>query len=239
MLLPGLMCDGAVWADQVAALGAARTIVVPTYGELDSLGAMAEHVLALVPPGRLAVAGHSMGGRVAFEILRRAPERVARLALLDTSYHPLPPGEEGERERAGRLALLAIAREQGMRAMAREWARGMLHPSRFGTPLFEAVLDMFERRTPVQFAAQIEALLARPDATGLLGQIRCPTLLLCGRDDAWSPPARHEFMHAHIAGARLEVLERCGHMSTMEQPAAVTAALARWLAGPGGAAGAA
>ncbi|MCW5667809.1 MAG: alpha/beta fold hydrolase [Piscinibacter sp.] len=227
------MCDGAVWADQVAALGAARTIVVPTYGELDSLGAMAEHVLTLVPPGRLAVAGHSMGGRVAFEILRRVPERVARLALLDTSYHPLPEGDAGERERAGRLALLAIAREQGMRAMAREWAQGMLHPSRLGTPLFEAVLDMFERRTPVQFAAQIEALLARPDATALLGQIRVPTLLLCGREDGWSPPARHEFMQAHIAGARLVVLERCGHMSTMEQPAAVTAALARWLAEPG------
>ncbi|WP_287989495.1 alpha/beta fold hydrolase [Piscinibacter sp.] len=233
VLLPGLMCDGAVWADQVAALGAARTIVVPTYGELDSLGAMAEHVLTLVPPGRLAVAGHSMGGRVAFEILRRVPERVARLALLDTSYHPLPEGDAGERERAGRLALLAIAREQGMRAMAREWAQGMLHPSRLGTPLFEAVLDMFERRTPVQFAAQIEALLARPDATALLGQIRVPTLLLCGREDGWSPPARHEFMQAHIAGARLVVLERCGHMSTMEQPAAVTAALARWLAEPG------
>ncbi len=232
MLLPGLMCDGAVWADQVAALGAARTVVVPTYGELDSLGAMAEHVLTLVPPGRLAVAGHSMGGRVAFEILRRAPERVARLALLDTSYHPLPEGDAGERERAGRLALLAIAREQGMRAMAREWAQGMLHPSRLGTPLFEAVLDMFERRTPVQFAAQIEALLSRPDATALLGQIRVPTLLLCGREDGWSPPARHEFMQAHIAGARLVVLERCGHMSTMEQPAAVTAALARWLADP-------
>ncbi|MBX3608153.1 MAG: alpha/beta hydrolase [Piscinibacter sp.] len=223
------MCDAAVWADQARELAVRRPVFVPVYGALDSLGAMAEQVLRAAPPGPLAVAGHSMGGRVAFEMLRQAPDRVARLALLDTSYHPLADGEAGQREREGRYALLAVARTQGMRAMARQWATGMVHPSRLGTPLFEAVLDMFERHTPVQFAAQIEALLARPDATALLGQIRCPTLLLCGREDGWSPPARHEFMHAHIAGASLTILEQCGHMSTMEQPQAVTAALADWL----------
>lgn len=227
------MCDGAVWADQVAAFGAGRPVIVPDYGTLDSLAAMAAHVLRLAPPGPLAVAGHSMGGRVAFEMLRQAPQRIARLALLDTSYHPLPPGEAGERERAGRMALLALARAQGMRAMAREWARGMLHPSRLDSPLFEAVLDMFERRTPDQFAAQIEALLHRSDATELLGTIGCPTLLLCGREDGWSPPERHQFMHEHIAGATLAILERCGHMSAMECPGEVTAALATWLAQPG------
>jgi len=226
------MCDAAVWAEQAAALGPRRRVVVPEYGELASLGAMAERVLQAAPPGPLALAGHSMGGRVAFEILRRAPARVARLALLDTSYHPLAPGAEGERERAGRLELLALARAEGMRAMASRWAVGMLHPSRLATPLFETVLDMFERRNPVQFAAQIEALLARPDATPLLGDIRCPTLLLCGREDGWSPPARHEFMQRCIAGSTLVILERCGHMSPMERPAEVTAALAAWLDGP-------
>ena len=232
MLLPGLMCDGAVWAGLLPAFGADRPVLVPAYGTLDSLGAMAAHVLRLAPPGPLAVAGHSMGGRVAFEMLRQAPQRIARLALLDTSYHPLPEGEAGERERAGRMALLEIARAQGMRAMAREWARGMLHPSRLDSPLFEAVLDMFERRTPEQFAAQIEALLHRPDATALLPAIACPTLLLCGRDDGWSPPERHQFMHEHIAGATLAIVERCGHMSTMECPGEVGAALAAWLQRP-------
>jgi pimeloyl-ACP methyl ester carboxylesterase len=232
VLLPGLMCDAAVWAEQARAFGSARQVIVPAYGELASLPAMAEQVLRTAPGARLAVAGHSMGGRVALEMLRQAPGRVARLALLDTSYHPLAPGAEGQREREGRLALLAIAREQGMRAMARQWAAGLLHPSRLGTPLFEAVLDMFERHTSVQFAAQIEALLARPDSTGLLGEITVPTLLLCGREDGWSPPARHEFMHARIAGSALAVLERCGHMSTMEQPAGVTAALQAWLDRP-------
>lgn len=232
MLLPGLMCDAAVWAEQARAFGSTRQVIVPAYGELASLPAMAEQVLRTAPGARLAVAGHSMGGRVALEMVRQAPGRIARLALLDTSYHPLAPGAEGQREREGRLALLAVAREQGMRVMARQWAAGMLHPSRLGTPLFEAVLDMFERHTTVQFAAQIEALLARPDATGLLGEITCPTLLLCGREDAWSPPARHEFMHARIAGSTLAVLEQCGHMSTMEQPAAVTTALQAWLDRP-------
>lgn len=232
MLLPGLMCDAAVWAEQARALGPQREVFIPDYGELDTLPAMAGQVLRSAPAGPLAVAGHSMGGRVALEMLRQAPQRVARLALLDTSCHPLPPGAEGQRERDGRLALLALARAQGMRAMARQWAAGMLHPGRLDTPLFEAVLDMFERRNPVQFAAQIEALLARPDATALLAEIRCPTLLLCGREDAWSPPARHEFMHARIGGSTLVVLEQCGHMSTMEQPAAVTAALQGWLARP-------
>lgn len=229
VLLPGLMCDAAVWAPQVEALAGRIECHVPDYGDRNSLGAMAEYVLATVPAGRFALAGHSMGGRVAFEVWRRAPERVERLALLDTSYHPLAPGEAGEAERRQRLGLLEIARDQGMRTMAREWALGMVHPSRHATPVFEAVLDMIQRSSPDIFAAQIEALLGRPDATPLLGTIRCPTLLLCGREDGWSPPARHEFMRERIAGARLVVVEACGHMCTMEQPAAVSAALASWL----------
>jgi pimeloyl-ACP methyl ester carboxylesterase len=232
LLLPGLMCDRAVWQAQVEALSDCAVCRVPHYGALASLPAMAERVLRDAPDGPLAVAGHSMGGRVAFEMLRQAPQRIERLALLDTSYHPLPSGEAGEIERAGRYALLHTARTQGMRAMARDWAIGMVHPHRHGTPLFDAVLDMIERSTPEVFAAQIEALLARPDATALLGQIRCPTLVLCGREDGWSTPARHAFMHAAIAGSQLAVIEHCGHMSTMERPQAVTAALRAWLALP-------
>lgn len=232
LLLPGLMCDRAAWAPQVQAFGARFHCIVPHYGTLDSLPAMAAQVLREVPPGPLAVAGHSMGGRIAFEMWAQAPQRIERLALLDTSYHPLPEGAEGERERSGRYALLDIARRHGLRAMAREWALGMVHPSRLGTPLFEAVLDMFERSTVEAFAAQIEALLARRDATALLATIDVPTLVLCGREDGWSPPSRHEFMHRHITGSRLVVIEQCGHMSTMEQPAAVNAALGDWLGGP-------
>ncbi|MBC7954713.1 MAG: alpha/beta hydrolase [Cytophagales bacterium] len=226
LLLPGLLCDRAVWQAQIDALGPCHVV---DYGALDSLRGMAEHALATAPPGPLAVAGHSMGGRVAFEMWRMAPDRIERLALLDTSYHPQAEGAAGDSERAGRLALLDTARRDGMRTMAREWALGMVHPSRHHTALFEAVLDMLARKTPAIFAAQINALLNRPDCSELLATIRCPTLLLCGREDNWSAPARHEHMHGAIAGSQLVVVETCGHMSTMEQPVAVNQALLEWL----------
>ncbi|MBL8306896.1 MAG: alpha/beta fold hydrolase [Rubrivivax sp.] len=227
LFLPGLLCDAAVWAPQMAALG--RNAMVAAYGSADTLGEMAEIALAAAPPGRFALAGHSMGGRVAFEVLRRAPERVERLALLDTGIAPLAAGDAGETEKAGRLRLLALAREQGMRAMAADWAQGMVHESRLGGPVFEAVLDMFERRTADIFAAQIHALLHRPDATPLLAGIACPTLVLTGEHDRWSPPDTHRRIQAGIPGSRLVLVPGSGHMTTMEEPAAVTAALAAWL----------
>jgi pimeloyl-ACP methyl ester carboxylesterase len=229
ILLPGLLCDEAVWAEQCAALAPLARCVVPSYGELASLEDMAQSVLAAAPSQRFALAGHSMGGRVALEIVRRAPERVERLALLDTGVDPLPPGEAGADERAQRMALLQRARQQGMRTMGREWARGMVHPARLGTPVFDAILDMIERKTPSIFDAQIAALLARPDARSVFAVVRCSTLLVCGRQDAWSPLARHQQMHALLPSARLVVVEDSGHMTTMEQPAAVSAALLEWL----------
>jgi len=221
------MCDAAVWAPQVQALQV--NCVIPAWGLRDTLTAMAQQVLDEAPTERFSVAGHSMGGRVALEVMRLAPQRVERLALLDTGTHPLPAGEAGEKERAGRMALLKIAQEQGMRPMGRQWARGMVHPDYLDTPLFDAILDMLERSNPQQFAAQINALLTRRDAAPQLSGIRCPTLVLCGRDDAWSPPAQHQAMQAAIPGATLRVIERCGHMCTMEQPQAVNEALAGWL----------
>lgn len=118
---------------------------------------------------------------------------------------------------------------KGMRVMGQQWARGMVHPQHLDTPVFEVILQMISRRTPDVFASQIQALLARPDATTLLPQIPCPTLLLCGRDDQWSPLARHEVMQQAIPGARLEVIEMSGHMTTLEQPQSVSRALAAWL----------
>ena len=231
VLLPGLLCDEAVWAHQRAVLPADECIV-PSFGAIDSIGAMAEQVLASVAASRFSLVGHALGGRVALELLRRAPQRVERLALLDTGIDPIAPGADGEHERAARLGLLAMARREGMRAMGRHWARGMVHPSRLDSPVFEQILDMIERRTPNIFAAQINALLARPDAREVLRGLRCDTLLLCGREDAWSPLARHEQMQAMQPGSRLAVIEHCGHMSTMEQPEAVSDVLATWLLRP-------
>ena len=224
------MCDEAVWAPQVQALSGLLPCVVPRYELLDSLTAMAERVLATAPTERFSVAGHSMGGRVALELVRLAPERVTRLALLDTGTHPLLSGEVGERERAGRLALLAQARRQGMRNMGSLWARGMVHPDQRSSPVFESILDMLERSSPAQFEAQINALLTRPDAAPLLPTISCPTLVLCGREDSWSPPEQHAAMHAAIPGSDLVIIEQCGHMCTLEQSPAVNEALMAWLA---------
>jgi pimeloyl-ACP methyl ester carboxylesterase len=118
-----------------------------------------------------------------------------------------------------------------MREMGRQWARGMVHPARLDTPLFEEILAMIERKTPAIFEAQIHALLGRPDAREVFTGLQCPTLLLCGRQDAWSPLARHEQMHALLPCSRLVAVEDCGHMSTMEQPAAVSRALVEWFKG--------
>jgi len=231
VLVPGLMCDVSVWQNQMAALAPRHEVQVAEHGLTNTLGAMAERILGKAPP-RFALAGHSMGGRVALEVMARAPERVTRLALLDTGYAALAPGAAGERERAGRFRLLEIARRDGMLAMATDWARGMVHPARLAdAALMKTIHAMIVRAGVAQFEAQITALLARPDRTELLRSLRLPTLVLCGRDDAWSPLARHEDMTRLIAGSQLISVPECGHMSTMERPDAVTSALLAWHAG--------
>jgi len=232
LLLPGLLCDRASWAPVLPFLEPHAECLVPDYSAESSLEAMAERVLEPAP-ARFALAGHSMGGRVALEVLRRARGRVERLALLDTGYRSRPDGSAGDDERARRLALLALAREQGMRAMGREWIRGMVHPARLAdSALVDAILDMIERQTPERYAGQIDALLARPDVAGLLRSVDVPALVACGRQDAWSPLAQHEEIAALIPGCRLAAFDDCGHMAPMEQPAAVAAALSEWLHSP-------
>jgi pimeloyl-ACP methyl ester carboxylesterase len=173
-----------------------------------------------------------MGGRVAFEIVRRVPERVIGLALLDTAYRPFAGGDHGERERAERLRLVELARSQGMRAMARDWVRNMVHPSRLSDrPLMDAIVEMLARKSPEIYAGQIKALLERPDATPVLAGIRCPTLVLCGREDSWSTLSIHKEIAARIPQSKLVVIENCGHMAPIERPERVTAALVAWLEG--------
>jgi len=223
------MCDAAVWAPQLPLLSATHDCIVMEYGLRSTLSDMARQVLETVPAGAFALAGHSMGGRVALEVMRLAPQRVSHLALLDTGIASLAVGEPGAKEKAGRLALVALAKEQGMRAMGQQWLPNMVHPDVLGTALFESILDMLERSSPAQFAAQTQALLARPDATVVLPTISGPTLVLTGEQDLWSPPAQHATITRAIHGAVLEVISHSGHMTTMEQPEAVTNAMVRWL----------
>jgi len=232
LLLPGLACDRAVWTDQARRLSQIATVQIGDYGSSDSIKKMAESVLRRAPY-RFAIAGHSMGGRIAFEIVRCAPERVIGLALIDTAYRPFAGGDHGDRERAERLRLVNIARSQGMRAMARDWVRNMVHPSRLSDkPLIDSIVEMFARKTPEIFAGQIKALLERPDAKPVLSAIHCPTLVLCGREDSWSTLLTHKEIAARIPRSKLVVIENCGHMAPMERPEKVTAALAEWFSEP-------
>lgn len=235
VLVPGLMCDEAVWAPVLPFLQALLpqpiAVQVVDHGHADSLEAMAGQLLAAAPT-RFALAGHSMGARVALEVMRRAPERVTRLALLDTGHLPLPPGEAAQAERAKRLELLALAREQGTPAMGRVWVQGMVHPDRLADPaLIEGIVTMIGRKPADVFAAQVRALLARPDASAVLQGLRLPTLVACGRQDTWSPLAQHQAMQALVPGAHLAVIEDAGHMAPMERPRDCAQVLAGWLLG--------
>lgn len=230
VLAPGLMCDASVWQHQLAALETAFDIHVIDYGERDSLPAMAECVLAQAPAS-FALAGHSMGGRVALEVMRLQPQRVTHLALLDTGCHALPAGEGADQERKIRFGFLHLAEQKGVAAMARAWVRNMVHPDRLeDAALIAQIVDMFARKSVAVYAAQVNALLNRPEAFPLLSSIHCPTLILTGDKDGNSPPAANQEMAAAALGAHLQVLTSCGHMSLLEQPQAVNAALQIWLA---------
>lgn len=234
ILVSGLMCDETVWAHQRESLSRCAYVQVAAKGTSDSLGAMAEAILVSAPE-RFLIAGHSMGGRVALEVVRRAPERVEALALLDTGYAPLAPGEAGMHEAEGRYALLQKARQEGMRLMGRDWLRGMVHPSRLGDgALLDPILDMIARNSVDIFNAQIQALLTRPDATPVLRSLTCPTLVLCGREDTWAPLRRHQEMcnlipKEHLIERAPIAIPDCGHMSTLERPAEVNNQMLSWL----------
>jgi pimeloyl-ACP methyl ester carboxylesterase len=230
VLLPGFLCDETVWKQQIAALADLTEPVCMEWGpEHNSILAMAEAVLRWAPQ-QFALAGHSMGGRVAFQILRMAPDRVTKVALFNTGSDARPPGAAGDDEERRRRELLAMARSHGMRAMAVEWLKGMLPSYRQSdTTLVEEIIAMFERKSPDLFEIQMLALLGRPNATPFLAQIGCPALVLTGFDDTWSPPARHLEMARLIPLAELVAIPKCGHMSTMERPEAVTEALRVWL----------
>jgi len=229
LLLPGLICDQTAWQQQIDALSDIADCTCADYGPLDSLPAMAEAVLRSAPE-RFSLAGHSMGGRVALEIYRLAPQRVAGIALLNTGSSPLAAGAAGAEEIRKRGELVAFAQSQGMHAMLQQWLPPMIAPHRMNdTALVDSIIEMMSRKTPEIFAAQVRALLTRPDARPVLDQIRCPALLLTGQEDGWSPPAQHAAMHAKIAGSQFVIVPECGHMSMLERPAEVSAALRTWL----------
>lgn len=223
-LLSGLLCDQTVWQAQINALKDIRDVRAVDFQGFDDLTDMAESVLSHAP-AVFALAGHSMGARVALEIMRLAPQRVDRLALLDTGTHPVKPGEKEARQK-----LIDLAREHGMEALANQWLPPMMSPMNASNgsllkPLKEMVRDM----SVGTFEGQVRALLNRPDASLQLSSIKCPTLVGVGREDAWSNLAQHESMAEDIENSSLVVFERSGHMAPYEAPTAVNKALREWL----------
>ncbi len=228
ILLPGLLCDWALWAPQVEALSDIAETGVADLTRDESLPLMAARVLAEAP-ARFALAGLSMGGYVAQEIMRQAPHRVTRLALLDTS------ARADTRERlAIRRGLMELAQKGAFKGITPRLLPQWLHPDHLGdSRLTTAVMEMAQRVGRDAFLRQMRAIMARPDGRKDLQRIGVSTLVLCGRQDLATPLALHEEIADLIPGAVLNVVERCGHLSTLEQPAAVSAALRSWLAGWG------
>jgi pimeloyl-ACP methyl ester carboxylesterase len=225
MLLPGLLCDAATFSPQIAAFGQDCDVRVPDFFGLDSIGAMAKRVLETAP-GDFVMAGFSMGGRVALEVMRIAPERVQALAIFDTGVHPLSPGEEVKRQ-----TVIDLAHAEGMEALAARWLPPMLLPANLDDKDLVADLTaMVCRATPEIHEKQIRALMARPDAEPVLRTIACPTIVLCGRQDIWSTPEQHAPIAAAIPGARLVIAENCGHFLPREAPEVLNAALRDLLA---------
>ena len=224
ILLPGLLCDASVFAAQVAALEPYSDVVVADFSGADSLQGMARSALAL-RDGPIVAVGHSMGARVALEMLRLAPERIAALCLMDTGVHPKRDGEEAQRQ-----VLVDLAFADGMGALADRWLPPMVLEARAGdAALMEPLRAMVMRASPEQHRRQIRALVERPDPRPLLRTITCPTLVMVGRQDRWSPLAQHEEIAALIPNAELVVIENSGHMAPVEQPEEVSRALLRWL----------
>jgi pimeloyl-ACP methyl ester carboxylesterase len=226
VLLPGLICDAALWARQVEALAAIADPLVPDLTRDESLPTMARRVLAGAPP-RFALAGLSMGGYLAQEIMRQAPERVIRLALLDTSARADTPERVAQRR-----GLIELAKKGEFKGVTPRLLPQWIHADRLqDQALTREIMAMTQRVGRDAYLRQMKAIMARPDGRADLPRIVVPVLVLCGREDQSTPLALHEEIAALVPGAALVVVERCGHLSTMERPDEVSAALRDWLIG--------
>jgi pimeloyl-ACP methyl ester carboxylesterase len=224
VLVPGLNCSARLYAEQIPALWGFGPVTIADHRRDDSVAAIAAHILATAPP-RFALVGLSMGGYVAFAIAREAPERVARLALLDTSARP-DTAEQSERRRG----LIALAEGGQFSKLPDLLFPVFVHRNRQGDETLRAILHtMAEETGPQAFVRQQRAIMTRPDSRPLLTSVRCPTLVLVGDGDEPTPPALSEEIAAGIAGSRLVVVPDCGHLSTLERPRTVNQALVEWL----------
>ena len=218
------LTDERLFAHQVAALSATHDYSVFVFREQDSLARMADEMLARMPV-RFTLIGLSLGGYVAFEVIRRALPRLARLVLIDTTAVA-----DHAARREGRLQDIAKVKQGGIEALIPELPGRWLLPAHARDPALVQLMDSMARSVGAAGQSnQQAAMLARPDSHADLARVRVPTLLICGRQDPVTPLADHQAMAACVPGSHLEVIEDCGHLSTVERPEAVTAALSAWL----------
>ena len=224
VLVPGLLCSAEAFASQIAALWPFGPVMVASTLAGEAMDEMATSILRHAPP-RFALGGISMGGYVCMEIMRQAPDRVARLALLSTSARPDTP-EQSERRRA----MLRQARESDFAAWVEEVLTSIMHPSRQADAGLRAVNRRMGTAVGLAgFARQTEAAIRRPDSRSSLTAIRVPTLVLVGDSDALIPPEHSQEIASLIPGSKMVVIPNCGHSSALEQPDLVSSALTTWM----------
>jgi pimeloyl-ACP methyl ester carboxylesterase len=224
VLVPGLNCSARLYAEQIPALWQFGPVTVADHRRDDSMAAIARRILAAAPP-RFALAGLSMGGYIAFEILRQGAGRVAKLALLDTGA-----GSEVPERTEQRKPLMRLAREGRFAEITEDQFPLLVHRSRHGDAALKAAVRAMNEETGADaYIRQQQAIITRPDSRPGLPAITCPTLVLVGDGDQLTPPALAREMAAGIAGSRLVVVPECGHLSTLERPQAVTKALIDWM----------
>jgi pimeloyl-ACP methyl ester carboxylesterase len=224
VLIPGMLNNASLW-DAVAPSIRARThVVTPTFSTQDSMSAMADAVLASTPPGSFALAGFSMGGWVAQEIVQRARDRVSRLALISSSAGRANASERDMLARAGAAATA------GFDAILERMLPLVMHPSRLDDPVLrDAAITMWRDVGPTNYARQCRAAMDRPDLRAPLRDLRIPVLIACGREDQVTPPALSRALASVIPSAHLAVVDRCGHMLPLERPDELAALLRQWL----------
>ncbi|MGJ4882734.1 MULTISPECIES: alpha/beta hydrolase [unclassified Bradyrhizobium] len=226
VLVPGLISSPRIYAPVIPALWRLGPVMVANHIRDDSMAAIARRILAEAPP-RFALAGHSMGGYIALEIMRQAPERVGRLALINTQARPDTPEAS-----ARRRTMITRAKEGDYHGVVDELFSGFVHPSRQDDPrLRQLVHDMAEEVGVIGFIRQLTAIMSRPDSRPTLTAIRCPTLVLTGDTDNTIPNSLSKEMADGIDGSWLVVLENCGHLPQPEQPEETAQALMEWLRG--------
>jgi pimeloyl-ACP methyl ester carboxylesterase len=224
VLIPGLNCSPRLYAEQVPVLWRFGPVQVADHTRDDSMDAIASRILAAAPP-RFALAGLSMGGFIALTIVRHAPERVQRLALLDTSARPETPEQTARRK-----PQIALAETGRFAEVPPLQFPIFVHRNRQGDEaLRERVRLMAEETGAQAFLRQQQAIMTRADARPFLPAIKCPTLVLVGDGDELTPPPLSQEIVAGVAGSRLVVVADCGHLSTMERPDVVNQALINWM----------